>query len=176
MRLLIALTLLTVVSCAQKPSPTPTPQPAARQKLGPAPSIGFSQTSNASGLVDTDLFDHQKYVEQTGGDSSAVKKDREAHETALRAQFFDAFNHEEACDGIIFKGAGDQKPQFTLQIMVDTHDTPGQKPAWVWVLNTTATNAYLAEAEEDTSATAAKDICLAVVKAAGPAEAKTAQK
>lgn len=174
MRILLVLALLSVVSCAQKPAQTP--QKAARQKLGPAPSVGFSQTSNASGLVDTDLFDHQKYIEQTGGDSSAIRADRASHETALSSQFFDAFNHDEACDGIVFMGPGDQKPQFTLQIMVDTHDTPGQKPAWVWVLTTTATNAYIAEAEEDTGATAAKSICLAVVKAAGGAEAKTAQK
>jgi hypothetical protein len=172
----MAITLLTIVSCAQKPSPTPPTPQKARAKLGPAPTVGFSQTSNASGLVDTDLFDHQKYIEQTGGDSSAVKKDRESHETALRAQFFDAFNRDEACDGIVFMGPGDQKPDFTLQIMVDTHDTPGQKPAWVWVLNKTATNAYLAESEEDTSAQAAKKICLAVAKAAGGAEAKAAQK
>lgn len=167
MRILIALALLAVISCAQKPAQTPqTPQKAARQKLGPAPSVGFSEVSNASGLVDTDLFDEQKYLEQAGGDSSTVKGKRENHEKALTREFFQAFNQEKECDGIVFFGKGDQKPQFTLQIMVDTHDTPGVKTEWVWVLSTTATNKYIGKAEEDTGAQAAKNICLAVSKAA----------
>lgn len=131
------------------------------------PSVGFAQGGNTAGLVDTDLFDEQKYEEQAGGDLSAAKAKRAAHEQALTKEFFNGYNSAKECDGVMFTGKnGDQKPEFTLQIMVDTHDTVGQKPTWVWVLTDTASKKYITKGEDDTSAIAAKNICLAVFEAA----------
>lgn len=173
MRLLIPFTLLAAIACTQNPAETS--EKAVPQKPGPTLSVGFSETTTPPGLVDTDLFDQQKYVEQSGGDSSSIKAKRESHEAALTREFFDGFNNEKDCDRIVFKGKGDQKPQFTLQIMVDTHDTPGQKTEWVWVLTRTAANKFIAKAHEDSSSQAAKNICLAVRKAGEPRTSTTAR-
>lgn len=170
MRLLIALMLVTVVSCAQKPSETP--QKVAGKKLARTPSVGLLETAGISGVVDTDLYDQQKYIEQTGGDSSGTKTKRASHEEALTRDLFNGFSASKDCDGIIFEGKGDQKPQFTLQVMVDTHDTPGQKTTWVWVLHQAAPDKILDEGEEDSGALAAKDICLATAKLAAEAGSK----
>jgi hypothetical protein len=170
MNLWATIVFVSMIALAQKP-------PAAQPKAGPAPSIGFSQTGTTPGLVDTDLFDEQKYIEQTRSDSSSVKEKRASHEASLSREFFNAFGQVKECDGIVFVAKnGDEKPEFTLQIMVDTHDTPGQKPEWVWVLSTSAKGKFVAKAEEDTSTETAKNICLAVVKAEGAGEPTTARK
>lgn len=173
MRILIALMFVTIVSCAQKPSETP--QKVAGQKLARAPSVGLLETADVSGVVDTDLFDLQKYVEQTGGDSSREKDKRASHEAALTRDLFAGFNAAKDCDSIIFQGKGDQKPQFSLQVMVDTHDTPGQKPVWVWVLHQTAPDKILDQGEEPSDTSAAAHICLAVSKAAQEAQLKASR-
>lgn len=174
MRLLLTLMFVTIIFCGQKPPETP--QKVVAPKLARAPSVGLLETTGVSGLVDTDLYDAQKYVEQSGGDSSSEKDKRAAHEAALAHELFAGFNAAKDCDGIIFQGKGDQKPQFSLQVMVDTHDTPGQKPVWVWVLHQAAPDKIMGQGDEDSSALAAKDICLSVWKAAENAAVKTSQR
>lgn len=173
MRLLLTLMFVTIIFCGEKPPETP--QKFVAPKLARAPSVGLLETPGVSGVVDTDLYDAQKYVEQSGADSSSEKDKRATHEVALAHELFAGFNAAKGCDGIIFQGKGDQKPQFSLQVMVDTHDTPGQKPVWVWVLHQTAPDTILGQGDEDSSALAAKDICLAVWKAAQEAQLKASR-
>lgn len=171
--LLIALMFVTIIFCGQKPPETP--QKVAGLKLARTPSVGLLETAGVSGVVDTDLYDQQKYIEQSDGNTSDTKAKRAAHEAALAHELFAGFNAAKDCDGIIFQGEGDQKPQFSLQIMVDTHDTPGQKPVWVWVLHQTAPDKIIGHGDKDSSTLAAKDICLAVSKAAQEAQLKASR-
>jgi len=138
------------------------PQPGKR-----APRLGFVQAKDVSPIIDTDVFDEAKYVEESGSDSSAVKAKRTAHEAALNHEFMDGFNQARECDRVIFMGKGDQKPDFELQIMVDSHDTPGQKPVWEWVLRDLRSNKLMPVGNDDSGQQAAKNICLAVQKAIG---------
>lgn len=164
MRLLIALAFLTLVSCAQKSAETP--QKLAFEKLDRTPSLQLVQTADSTAIIDTDMFDAQKYVEQTGGDSSNEKTRRSSHEVALTQDFFKGFNSTGDCDGILLVSkTGDEKPQFNLQVMVDSHDTPGQKPVWIWILDD-AKSKFISKGEEDSSALTAKNVCRAVWKAA----------
>ena len=138
------------------------PQPGKR-----APRLGFVQAKDVTPIVDTDVFDEAKYVEESGSDSSAAKAKRAAHEATLTREFMDGFNQARECDGVIFMGKGDQKPDFELQIMVDSHDTPGQKPVWAWVLRDLRSNKLMPVGNDDSGQQAAKNICLAVQKAIG---------
>ena len=173
MKLLVALAFLTVVSCAQKA--IETPQKRVRQKLERTPSLRLVQTADSTAIIDTDMFDAQKYVEQTGGDSSNEKTKRSSHEVALTQGFFEGFNATKDCDGILLVSKhGDQEPQFKLQVMVDSHDTPGQKPVWLWILND-AENKFITKGEEDSSALAATNVCVAIWKAAEKAQLRSSQ-
>ena len=166
--------LLAMVACAQKSAANQ--QGATPQRPTQAPSVAIVQTGGSPVVVDTDMFDAQKYVEQTGADASSEKTKRAAHEEALTREFFAGFNDAKDCDGIIIKGKGDQQPQFNLQLIVDSHDTPGQKPVWIWILSNAAKNKFIVKGEEDSGALAAKSICLAIRKATSPSETTTAGK
>jgi hypothetical protein len=159
MRVFITTLFFVVVALAQKPNATP-------QKQKGAPRLAFVETANAAEVIDTDLFDAQKYVEESGSDSSAAKAKRAAHEADLTRDFMNSFNQTKECDGIVLMGKGDNKPDYSLQVIVDSHDTPGQKPVWIWILGEGAKNKFIAKGDEDTSALAAKGLCLAVWKAA----------
>lgn len=150
-------------------------QDTVQPKLKRAPSLSFTQTQGTVAVVDTDMYDAQKYIEESSSDSSSAKARREAHEASLTRDFFAGFNDAKECDRIIFKGQGDQKPEYTLQIMIDSHDTPGQKPVWTWIL-ADSHNKFITKGEEDSGALAAKSVCLAVWKAAGDAELKAARR
>jgi hypothetical protein len=117
--------------------------------------------------MDTDVFDEAKYLEEAGSDSSAAKAKRAEHEAALTREFMDGFNQTKECDGIVLQGKGDNKPDFALQIIVDSHDTRGQKPVWNWILRDVHRDKLLPVGSEDTGKQAAKGICLAVLKAVG---------
>lgn len=171
MKLSITVLFLVLMACAEKPTATPP-------KLKRAPSLALVQTSGVEGVVDTDQFDALKYVEGSGSNSdiSAAKAKRDSHDDDLTHQFFGGFNATRECDGIIFKGKGDQQPDFTLQVMVDSHDTPGQKPVWIWILSDGSSKKFLAKGEEDTGALAAKSVCQATVRAAQDAELKASQR
>src|SRR5215472_15136189 len=69
-----------------------------------APRLGFAKSKDAAGLTDTDVFDEQKYVEEAGGDSSAVRTKRSAHEALLMREFMAGFNDTKECDGIVLLG------------------------------------------------------------------------
>jgi len=174
MKLSIMISFLALVACAQKPAAN---QPAIdQQKLRQTPSVALAQTGGSPVVVDTDMFDAQKYIEQVDGDSSSAKVKRASHENLLTREFFSGFNGDKDCDGIIIKGKGDQQPQFNLQLIVDSHDTPGQKPVWVWILSDADKNRFIVKGEEDSGALAAKSICLAIRKASTDSETKTAGK
>ena len=130
------------------------------------PTINFTPNEDSHAVVDTDMFDQQKYVEQSGQDSSSVKSKRASHETALTREFMEGFNQAKECDRIIFQGKGDQLPEFTVQVMVDTHDTPNQKPVWVWILRQAAPEKIVAQGESDSGGQAAGAICSAVSRTA----------
>jgi len=117
--------------------------------------------------MDTDVFDEQKYLEEAGSDSSSAKAKRVDHEAALTREFMDGFNQTKECDGIVLLSKGDNKPDFALQIIVDSHDTPGQKPVWNWILRDVHHDRLLPVGNEDSGKQAARGICLAVLKAAG---------
>jgi len=173
MRLLIAFALLTLATCAQNPAEAP--QKLVRQKLERTPSLQLVKTADSTAIIDTDMFDAEKYVEQTGGDSSNEKTKRSSHEVALTKDFLAGFNATKDCDGIVLVSKnGDEKPQFKLQVMVDSHDTPAQKPVWIWILND-AQSKFITKGEEDSSALTAKNICLAVWKAAEEAQLRASQ-
>ena len=125
------------------------------------------------GFVDTDVFDEQKYLEGTGSDTTAVKAKRVAHEDALMREFMDGFNQSKECDGVILLGNGDNKPDFELQIIIDSHDTPGQKTVWNWVMRDMASNKILPLGFNIPSGKdAAKGICQAVWENADPGHFK----
>lgn len=134
------------------------PQPATKR----APRLAFAKTKDATPIMDTDLFDEQKYIEEGGSDSSAVKGKRATHEAALTREFMDGFKEAKECNGIVLLGHGDNKPDFVLQIMVDSHDTPGQKPVWVSVLREVRTDKLISEGNDDSGKQAASHICQAV--------------
>lgn len=173
MKLFITVVLLAMVACAQKPAPSQ--QGATSQRPTQAPSVALVQTGG-SPVVDTDMFDAQKYVEQIGADASSEKNKRAAHEETLTREFFAGFNDTKDCDGIIVKGKGDQQPQFNIQLLVDSHDTAGQKPVWIWILSNAPTNKFIVKGEEDSGALAAKSICLAIRKATSQPGTTTAGK
>lgn len=173
MKLFITVVLLALVAWGQK-SPA-NQQGATPQRPTQAPSVALVQTGG-SPVVDTDMFDAQKYVEQTGADASSEKTKRASHEETLTREFFAGFNDTKDCDGIIVKGKGDQQPQFNLQLIVDSHDTPGQKPVWIWILSNAPGNKFIVKGEEDSGALAAKNICLAIRKATSQAATTTAGK
>ena len=118
--------------------------------------------------MDTDMFDQQKYVEASESDTSTMKARRASHEAALTREFMGGFNQAKECDGIVFLGHGDQEPDFALQIMVDSHDTPGQRPVWVSVLRDMSKDNLMSLGDEDSAKQAARSICLAVWKVAAP--------
>jgi len=144
-----------------------------QQKQAQRPTIGFAETTDGSAITDTDVFDEQKYVEEGGGDSANVKTKRAAHETTLMREFMAGFNDTKECDGVVLIGKGDHKPGFSMQVFVDSHDTPGQKPVWNWVLRDLSKNKLMAHGQEDSGKVAARDICLAVLKDANPNRIKT---
>jgi hypothetical protein len=127
-----------------------------------APRLGFIRTPGVTPIIDTDVFDEQKYVEESGSDSSGVKSKRAAHEAALTRELMDGFNQARECDGVVLLGNGDQEPDFVLQVMVDSHDTPKQKPVWVWVLRDIGKNRLMPAKDEDSGLQAARSICMAV--------------
>lgn len=173
MKLLIGLVFLSFVSCTQEP--VDTPQKLVRQKLERTPGLQLVQTADSTAIIDTDMFDAQKYVEQTGEDSSNEKVKRGTHEAALTQDFFKGFNATEDCDGILLVSRnGDERPQFNLQVLVDSHDTAGQKPVWVWILND-ANGKFITKDEEGSSTLTAKNVCLAVWKAADKAQLRASQ-
>ena len=159
MRPIIPIFLLAVLAVAQLPG-KPQPQPKR------APILGFEENKNATPIMDTDIFDEQKYLEESGADSSSAKTKRAAHETLLTREFMDAFNQEKSCDGVTLQGKGENKPDFALQIMVDSHDTAGQKPVWVWVLRDVRNNKLLPVGNDDSGKQAARSICQTVRKLA----------
>ncbi|HEY6350822.1 MAG TPA: hypothetical protein VI636_15585 [Candidatus Angelobacter sp.] len=137
------------------------------------PRLGFTQTQEDA-LVDTDMFDEQKYIEESGSDSSGVKTKRSAHEMTLTHEFMDGFNQVKECDGIVLLGAGTQPSDFTVKIMVDSHDTPGQKPVWVWILRNTSTKKLVPADSENSAKEAARAVCGAVWKQADTDHTKKA--
>lgn len=173
MRLLIAVTLLTVTSCAQKPAEAP--QKLISQRLTQTPSLQLIQTADSAAIIDTDMFDAQKYVEQAGGGSVNEKTKRSSHEVTLTQEFFKGFDATTDCDGILLVSRnGDEEPQFNLQVMVDSHDTPGQKPVWLWILSG-ARREFITKGEEDSSALTARNVCLSVWKAAEREQLRASQ-
>ena len=154
MKSTIAILFLAVLGLAQtsaKPKPSK-----------PAPRLAFVQTKDAPALVDTDLYDEQQYVEQTGSDSASIKAKRAEHETTLMREFLGGFNQAKECDGIVMPGGGDQKPDFGLNIMVDSHDLQGHKPVWVWILRENRDDMILPTGNDDSGREAATSICRAV--------------
>ncbi|HEY6249947.1 MAG TPA: hypothetical protein VI685_08295 [Candidatus Angelobacter sp.] len=154
MKTSLAILFLTLLSLAQAPD----------AQKGKHPRLGFRQSKGATEFVDTDVFDEQKYVEETGADSTSIKAKRAAHEAILMREFMDGFNQAKECDGIVMLGAGDNKPDFELQVIIDSHDTPGQKTVWNWVLRDMSRNQILPVGNVDSGKEAAKGICTAVWK------------
>ena len=160
----IAILFLAVLALAQAPA-RPKPSKA-------APRLAFVVTKDAPALVDTDLYDEQQYVEQTGSDSTSIKTRRAEHETALMREFLDGFKQAKECDGIVMTGARDQKPDFGLNIMVDSHDLQGHKPVWVWILRESRADKILPTGNDDSGKEAAAGICRAVWNIIGPDQLK----
>ena len=136
------------------------------------PIVGFAQTKDATPIVDTDVFDEAKYLEQVGSDTSTVNAKRAAHEAALTREFMDGFNGTKECDDVILSGKGENKPDFSLQIIVDSHDTPGQKPVWHYILRDLHSDALLPVGNDDTGKQAAQGVCVAVWKNTDPGHFK----
>ena len=130
-----------------------------------APRLGFAAKEDSTPIMDTDMFDEQKYIEEAGSDSSAVKAKRAAHEAALTREFMNGFRDAKECGRIVFLGHGDNKPDFALQIMVDSHDTPGQKPVWTWVLRDVQRDKLMPVGNDDSGTQAAIHICIAMSNA-----------
>lgn len=166
MKTLLAFVFLAMLALAQAPR-------GADQKEKKSPRVGFSEANGALGFVDTDIFDEQKYIEAVGADTAQVKAKRAAHEEALMREFMDGFNHEKECDGIILMGKGDNEPDFGLQIIIDSHDTPNQKTVWNWVLKDISKDRVLPVGfNVDSGKEAARGICHAVWANTDPARFK----
>lgn len=131
-----------------------------------APILGFAANNSATPIMDTDLSDQQKYMKQGGSDDSILNAKRASHEAALTRELVDGFNQAEECDGINLLGRGDNKPDFALQVTVDSHDTPSQKPVWNWILRDVHTDKLLPAGNDASGQQAAKRICSAVWKLA----------
>ena len=133
-----------------------------------APIVGFAQTKDSTPIMDTDVFDEAKYLEGVGSDTSTVNAKRAAHEAVLTREFMDGFNDSKECDGVILNGKGDNKPDFELQIIVDSHDTPKQKAVWHYILRDLHNNTLLPVGNDDTGKQAAQGVCVAVWKNTDP--------
>jgi hypothetical protein len=162
----LAILFLAVLACSQAPK--------SPQVGGKHPRLVLTETAGAA-IVDTDMFDEQKYIEESGADSSSTKSKRTAHETALNREFMDGFNQSKECDGIVLMAAGDQKPDFSVQVMVDSHDTPNQKPVWMWVLRNVSTNELSPTRSEASGKDAAANICRSVLKIVAEGSKKATQ-
>ncbi len=157
MKLTISVLFLAALAAAQL---TGKPQSPGKR----APRLSFVESKDAAGITDTDMFDWQKYVEAGQSDRATAQARRALHEAALTREFMDGFSQTKECDGIVFMGKGDQKPDFTLQIIVDSHDTPGQRPVWVPVLRDLRQDKLNSLGDEDSAKQAARSICLAIWK------------
>jgi hypothetical protein len=157
MRSILLILLLAVLSVTQLPG---KPQPRAKR----APILAFAKDASATPIMDTDVFDEAKYLEESGADSATAKAKRAKHEAVLTREFMNAFNQDKGCDRIVLQAEGENKPDFALQIMVDSHDTPGQKPVWMWVLRDVGKDKLLPTGSDDTSRQAVHDICRTVQK------------
>jgi len=157
MKLTISVLLLAALAGAQL-----TGKPQTRDKR--APRLGFVRTVDSVPIIDTDLFDQQKYVEASQSDRTIVEARRASHEAVLTREFMDGFNQTRECDGIVLMGKGDQEPDFVLQIIVDSHDTPGQRPVWVSVLRDVGKDKLMSLGDEDSGQQAARSICQTVRK------------
>jgi hypothetical protein len=165
MKSLMSILILAALALGQLPGKS---QPQQRRM----PILGFAESKDATPIMDTDVFDEQKYAEEAGSDSVSLKTKRAAHEAALAREFMDGFNQAKECDSIILQGKGDQKPDFALQVMVDSHDTPGQKPVWTWILRDVRHDQLMPVGNDDSGPEAARSICLAVWKDASPDQFK----
>jgi hypothetical protein len=166
MKLFLGMLFLAVLAFGQAPG-----KPQQQAKKG-APRLGFLETKDNPPLVDTDLFDEQKYIETVGTDTTSVKSKRAAHETALMHEFMEGFSQAKDCDGIVMMSPGDQKPDFGLQIMVDSHDLQGQKPVWVWVLREVRQDKIMPVGNDDSGKQAAAAVCRAVWNVVDPGHLK----
>ncbi len=158
MKTAIAILLLASLVFGQLPA-----KPKSTAKT--APRLGFAKARDANGLIDTDVLDEQKYIEGAGADSSAVQAKRATHETLLMREFMAGFNEAKECDKVVLLGDGDNQPDFALHIMVDSHDTPGQKPVWAWVVRNIHTDKLMPVGNDDSAKLAASHICMAVANA-----------
>ena len=67
-------------------------KPQAPPKPKRAPILGFTESKDSTPIMDTDVFDEAKYLEESGADTSSAKAKRAAHEAVLTREFMDGFN------------------------------------------------------------------------------------
>lgn len=134
-------------------------QPAQPPASKTAPRLGFVKTKDSSGIVDSDLLKQQKQLQDAG---AAIHSMRDAHEAELMGEFVQSFNEIRECDRIVLVGAGNNKPDFALQVNVDSHDTSGQKPVWRWDLHDLRRNKPIPEGLDDSGTQMAKSVCTAI--------------
>lgn len=157
---IICLSTLALAQVHQHAKP-PAQPPASKT----APRLGFVKTKDSSGIVDSDLLKQQKQLQDAG---AAIHSMRDAHQAELMNDFVQSFNDTRECDRIVLVGSGDNKPDFALQVNVDSHDTSGLKPVWRWDLHDLRRNKPIPEGHDDSAQQTAKAVCTAIWNRVGP--------
>lgn len=76
--------------------------------------------------------------------------------------FMEGFKDSKECQGITFYLKTEKVPDFTVQISVNNHDTPGVDQEWIWILSETKKKELGGLGSQSTAKLTARDVCLTV--------------
>jgi hypothetical protein len=152
---LVFILVFAMVCSAQQPNPKP-------KSSAHVPSLGFSKDKDISPIFDLDAFMEESELKKKLPDNQFVGEKRALHEGALLHDFMQGFQDSKECQGITFYLKKDKVPDFTVQISVNNHDTPGTEQEWIWRLSDTKKNELAGLGNQTNAQLAARDVCMTV--------------
>ena len=99
-----------------------------------SPTLGFNKTKDVRPVIDQDAFAEETEIKKRLPDNQFVYDKRAMHEAALLREFVDGFQDSKECAGITLYLKSDKKPEFTLILAVNGHDTNPDDQSWTWIL------------------------------------------
>ena len=99
-----------------------------------SPTLGFNKTKDVRPVLDQDAFAEETEIKKRLPDNQFVYDKRAMHEAALLREFVDGFQDSKECAGITLYLKSDKKPEFTLILAVNGHDTNPDDQSWTWIL------------------------------------------
>lgn len=98
-------------------------------------SLGFNKGKGISVIVDEDACQEELETAKRSPGNGLVSAGRAMREAHLLRQFAERFQDSRECDGISLYLKTDQKPEFTLTIVVSGRDTPPEDQTWTWAFS-----------------------------------------